>query len=276
MRHPLVGLAVLPGVAMGTALLTLPWGPSIPTAPRPPLPAAGEGEMTDAPSATAAQLAALQEILARPEFQVAEGRSILDRLLDPIRSWLRWLGWELLRLIGWLLEPASGVSGEAILYVIVGVALVILIGVALMLRRLMRGTLAGDAVLADASTAGRPRAADELARARAFAQAGDRRRAVHHQYRAVLLRLDERDHLPFDGTLTNRELVPRLTAAPTLVSRFDRLWYGQTDCSAEEYAAFAALSDRVWQAAGTVAPTHPTRGGTASLRVAPGTSSGAG
>ena len=80
------------------------------------------------------------------------------------------------------------------------------------------------------------------------------------------LRLDERDHLPFDGALTNRELVPRLTAAPALadpfaalVERFDRLWYGQTTCTADEYAAFAQLGERVWQAAGTVPPARPDR-----------------
>jgi hypothetical protein len=73
-----------------------------------------------------------------------------------------------------------------------------------------------------------------------------------------------------------------LTADPALagpfaelVARFDRLWYGQTDCSADEYAAFAQLGDRVWHAAGTVAPAHPSRRGAASPGVALGASGGA-
>jgi hypothetical protein len=237
---------------------------------------------TEAPAATPEQLAALQAILARPELQVAERRSLLDGLLDPIRVWVRWLGTELMRLLGWILEPAADLDGAVILYAIVGVALVMLIGVALTLRRLMRGSLTGDAALAAAAVVGRPRAADELTRARALAQAGETRQAVHYLYRAMLLRLDERDHLPFDGTLTNRELLPRLTAAPELanpfaelVARFDRLWYGQTDCSADEYATFAALADRVWQAAGAVVPTHADRRVAASLRVPSGAPSGA-
>jgi hypothetical protein len=73
----------------------------------------------------------------------------------------------------------------------------------------------------------------------------------------VLLRLDERDYLSLDRALTNRELLPRLTGAPEisgpfseLVTRFDRLWYGQADCSPDEYAEFARLADRIWQGAG--------------------------
>jgi hypothetical protein len=216
----------------------------------------------DAPSATPEQLAALQAILARPEFQATERRAFLDRLLDPIRVWLRWLLLELNQWLEWLFAPVGDVSGTTALYVVVALGLLLLIGAALMLVRLLRGSLAGDAALADVATAGPPRAAEELARARALAQAGDARGAVHYLSRAILLRLDERDHLPYDGSLTNRELLPRLTAEPALagpfaelVARFDRLWYGQADCSAEEYAAFARLGDRVWEAAGTVAPT---------------------
>ncbi len=80
----------------------------------------------------------------------------------------------------------------------------------------------------------------------------------------MLLRLDERDHLPFDGTLTNRELLPRIGARPELagafgelVTTFDRLWYGQPACSLEEYAAFARLARPVWAAAEATEPDAP-------------------
>lgn len=236
----------------------------------------------DAPSATPEQLAALQEILARPEFQVADRRSALDWLLDPIRSWLRSVLLELDRWLSWIFDSRGERGGDAIFYLVIGVGLVVLIGVGLMLRGLMRGTMAGDDALTELSPGGPPRAADELARARALAQVGDARRAIHHLYRAILLRLDERDHLPFDGTLTNRELLPRLHADPALadpfaelVARFDLLWYGQADCSAEEYAAFSELGERVWQAAGTVAPARAGRGGRSSPGLTLGASGGA-
>jgi hypothetical protein len=140
---------------------------------------------------------------------------------------------------------------------VVGVGLVILLIAGIALYRLARGSVADDAGLSVPGVVRAPRAAEELARAHGLAQAGQARLALHHHYRAVLLRLDERDRLHLDSTLTNRELLPRLTAPPEvagpfaeLVVRFDRLWYGQHDCSPEEYAAFARLADRVWQGAG--------------------------
>jgi hypothetical protein len=232
-----------------------------------------------APGATAEQLAALNGILDRPEFHAADGRSALDRLLDPVRAWLRWVSLEIVRLLASILDPL----GDAVVYGSIIAGLVVLAIVILMTLRLTRGSLTGNAEVTEFPRGGRPRATDERAQAQAYARAGDPRRAIHHQYRAVLLRLDERDHLPFDGALTNRELVPRLTAAPALadpfaalVERFDRLWYGQTTCTAEEYAAFARLGDRVWQAAGTVPPAHFDRPPAAIGPSAPrGASSGA-
>jgi hypothetical protein len=139
---------------------------------------------------------------------------------------------------------------------IVGIGLVIVLVAGFLLYRLARGSMAGDADLTVATPGRSPRAAEELARARGLAQAGRARQALHHHYRAVLLRLDERDHLLLDSALTNRELLPRLADRPELaapfgelVVRFDRLWYGQADCSPEEYAAFAQLADRVWHGA---------------------------
>jgi hypothetical protein len=212
---------------------------------------------TDAPSATPAQLAALEEILARPEFQAAESRSFFDRLLDPIRAWVRWLIGQVWALLVRLLGPTLDAGGSTIVLATVLLGLGIVGGAALLLYRLAGGAVADDAPLATVGAGGRPRAAEELARARELARAGLARRAVHHHYRAILLRLDERDYLALDAALTNRELLPRLAATPTLagpfaelVARFDQLWYGQTDCSPVEYAAFARLADRVWQGTG--------------------------
>ena len=211
----------------------------------------------DPPSATPAELVALEEILARPEFQAAEGRSILDRLLEPIRSWLRWLAAQIWEFLVWLFGPVSDAGGSIVVFGTIGLSVVILLGAAILFQRLTRGAVVDEAALATRSATRPPRAVEELARAHELAQAGQTRRAVHHHYRAVLLRLDERDHLLLDDALTNRELLPRLTAPPgladpfsALVARFDRLWYGQTDCSPDEYAAFARLADQVWQGAG--------------------------
>lgn len=249
--------------ALLLAAVVLLLGASLPplaSAQPPDRPAADEA----APSATPAQLAALQAILARPEFRAAEGRGALDRLLDPARSALRWLAGELLR---WTARAVRA-GGDA---VPIGLAIAGVVGLAvvgLLVRRLLRGAVVANAAIQASQEAGPPRAADERARARALAAAGAYRQAIHHEYRAVLLWLDERDHLAFDGALTNRELLPRLTAAPALagpfaalVDRFDRLWYGQADCSREEAAAFAALAAQVWRAAETVPVSRSHRPG---------------
>jgi hypothetical protein len=226
-----------------------------PTPPTPPTSASLPSSAAPV-STTPAQLAALQEILARPEFQVAESRSLLDRLLDPVRAWVRWLLAQIWAFLARLFGPAMDAGGSAIVLGSVLVGMLIVLGAGIVLYRLSRGTVSENAALAIASILRPPRAVDERARAREAAEAGQFRQAMHHQYRAVLLRLDERDYLSLDHALTNRELLPRLTGAPELagcfselVARFDRLWYGQTDCSPEEYAELAELADRIWQGA---------------------------
>ena len=208
----------------------------------------------DAPTAaTPEQLAALRDVLARPEFGAAAGRGLLDRLLDPVRSLARSVLGEAIRLLGRLL---SGSGGEAVGYATVAVGLAVTVAAGLVVRRLLRGALATEAALAGDTTTRPPRADEELAHARTLAEAGDLRAAVHHRYLAVLRHLDERGLLRFDRALTNRELLPRVPAdaaiaaalAP-LVARFDRLWYSQATCSREEYDELARLADRVWEAA---------------------------
>ncbi|MCC7369854.1 MAG: DUF4129 domain-containing protein [Chloroflexi bacterium] len=225
------------------------------------VPAGPEGlRQSDAPSATPEQLAALDAILARPEFQMAAGSSLFETYVNRFWNWL----WSLfVRLLAWLgdLFGISRTDAEAgVAWIMLIVSVVVVIGVAIVLYRLSRGSLSANERLADRAEAGRPGAADERARARAVAQA-DPRLAVHHLYLAVLLRLDERAHLVFDGALTNREFLPHLTGDPSLVepfsalvARFDRLWYGQQTCSEAEYAHFSVLAERVWEAAGAVDP----------------------
>ncbi|MGE3268076.1 MAG: DUF4129 domain-containing protein [Chloroflexota bacterium] len=228
----------------------------------------------DVPSATPGQLAALDEILARPEFQAPLGQNLLAEYLARFRNWLwSWLLW-LLSPLRSLFGDGVGVDGAAVMYGALAAGIIVLVVVVVLVRRWTRGRLAGDAALADVQAAGPAQATDELARAQALAGAGDVRQAVHHHYLAVLLRLDELDHLRFDGALTNRELLPRLAAwelaepFEALVARFDRLWYGQTTCSPAEYAEFRQLAARVWDAAGTVPPSRTSRGATGGQEAA--------
>jgi hypothetical protein len=204
------------------------------------------------------RLEPLHSILARPEFWAEQGRSALDELLDPLRTaiWsaVREVARALLRHTG-SVEEDSGPSVVGLL-----MTLVIVAGATLLVVRLARGTLAAEGELAASRPTGPPSAQAELDRARALASEGNLRGALHHHYLAALRRLDERELLSFHGSLTNRELLPGARSNPglaatlqPLVETFDRLWYGQSGCSPEQYSEFASLAEAVWREAGGTA-----------------------
>ena len=205
----------------------------------------------EAASASPEQLDLLREILARPEFREAGGREGWIAFLEPLR-WLLAVGFlGLLRLLSGVFRS----TGDAPLNLIVVAALLTAAGAGVIFLRLVRGTVAAEAAVAQARTRATPTADGELEQARFAARDGQWRRAVHHRYLAVLRRLDERGVLPFDGSLTNVEYLRRVAGSPTLleslsplVSTFDRLWYSQAECQASDYDAFSRLAERAWQA----------------------------
>jgi hypothetical protein len=207
-----------------------------------------------AESATAEQLAALERVLARPEFQAAERQSALDTLLEPVRTAVSGLLREVMRWLARLpagggLPREVGIGVGILALAVAAFGLLFVVGPA-------AGTLLAEAELASDGPGGPPRSDAELVRAQALARAGDLRAALHHRYLATLRRLDERGLLQFDRSLTNQEHVLRARASASLaealtplVAAFDGLWYSQTSCSREEYASFSVLADRVWTTA---------------------------
>lgn len=92
---------------------------------------------------------------------------------------------------------------------------------------------------------------DELkARARRFAQAGDFREALRHQYVAMLLQFDARGAWRYDPRRTNWEMVAQLRGAPRsetqslaapmsdLTRCFDRVRYGNAPFDADAWSNF--------------------------------------
>lgn len=81
------------------------------------------------------------------------------------------------------------------------------------------------------------------------------RAALRALYLATLIRWEEAGRLRFDRSLTNREVLrhatshgdPRLVERlGPLVDRFDRIWYGDLNCSADDYQSFAQLAAAAW------------------------------
>ena len=201
-------------------------------------------------AASPEQLARLQDILSRPEFRAAEGQGTLLSFMDPVRAVLAAV---LLIALRWL-SALFAATGDAPGYTLIGLAFIVAPVAVVLFQRLVRGTVAAEGELASDATEQGVSADHEWELASRLAREGDLRGAVHHQYLAVLRRLDERGLLPFDRSLTNIEHLRRASGSPSiraalepLVGAFDRLWYGQPGCSQEEYEQFAGLAGRVWR-----------------------------
>lgn len=192
---------------------------------------------------TAARLARLRAILARPQFAPrGESPSLLARVL-------RWLA-DLLP--DDLLGLPVGVANAIGLVVIVAGLLVIAILVSYWLQGFLRSFVANAEARRrqDDGTAEPLTAAAAREQASELAQAGSYRQAMRQLYLAALLRLDEVGVLRYDRSQTNREVLAQLPSASAthshlapVVDTFDRIWYGIREPDQDTYATYAAEVD---------------------------------
>jgi len=194
-------------------------------------------------AASPADLAALRDILARPEFQwVTPEPTWLEKLLQQIQQWF----WEwIARLFG---GRQIAIANSPLIYVIAGVIVIVL---ALVIGFFLRGLLAN--LVAETSAPPDPHAADEdlsaeaaRLKAQALSGAGDYRTAVRYLYLSALLLLEERGLLRYNRTLTNREYLRTVAHLPELsailrdvVEVFDQVWYGYHPLDEGAYTRYA-------------------------------------
>ena len=93
-------------------------------------------------------------------------------------------------------------------------------------------------------------AQEARAKADEAAAQGDYRSAIRYRCLAVLLALDEAGMLVFDRTATNREYLFRAPGPihddlQLLLSRFEEVWYGNSDTDAAEWAPYSARAAAV-------------------------------
>src|SRR5262249_58259249 len=97
-----------------------------------------------------------------------------------------------------------------------------------------------------------PTAGDAIAAAGACAADGEYRDACHYLRFSALLWVEERRGIRFDRAATNREHMRRVVAETgprsklvaalePVVLRFDRLWYGQSTVTRDDYDGLATL-----------------------------------
>lgn len=213
---------------------------------------------------SAARLATLKEILARPEFN--RPMSLWDRFWQWLENLLsRW--WpdsqpgEGVGLLAWLLRIVPW-----IIAVIIVTAVIWLLSY--WLQRLLRAfvtdarskSLLGDEDLPRSS-------AEARQQARAAAQSGLYRDAVRRLYLAALLQLAEHDLITYERSLTNREVLSRLPndspIRPHLepvVATFDQVWYGVFEPDQATFTAYEQEIDALASVAKRAATPSTQRG----------------
>ena len=195
-------------------------------------------------------LEALTGILARPELNP-------QPVLDPWGTFWRAV-WDLfVDLFGWLFRPiAQAIEGQLDWFGLglVALAAIVLAGGLWFVVRAVRLNLVSDTADLTRAQAIRRERADRLWReAHDLAAAGDLTGAVRALYLSALYALEERDLLPVQEALTNREHADRLArvrpgASPVfvqVVGHYDRLRYGGEPI---DRAAFDTLRSLVEQA----------------------------
>jgi Domain of unknown function (DUF4129) len=179
--------------------------------------------------------AELDHILSAKEFQNGHGPSWFDLLKARIYDWIG-------RKLDWLLGHFrhGRTIGNVIAWTVIALAALLLALWAV--RASLRG---GKQTEMDLDGAARPEGGwrDWLRNARAAAERGDYRAAIHAAYWAGVMRLEEVHRLPQDRARTPREalrLIRRESAeyAPLaqLTRRFELVWYGYRSATETDWS----------------------------------------
>jgi hypothetical protein len=215
---------------------------------------------------TAARLAILAGVLARPEFNT------------PLSLWDRFWQWleKLFRNLLPESQPSNGVTLLSLLVrllpwlVTILIVAVVLWLLSYWLQRLLRSFVADARVDTLADDAELPRSAAEARRqAHAAAQSGLYRDAVRRLYLAALLQLTEHQLITYERSLTNREVLVRVpTDSPIrphlepVVATFDQVWYGVREPDQATFTAYEQAIDTLAVVAERAATGSARRGET--------------
>ncbi len=184
----------------------------------------------------------LQEVLSRPEFQHTTSEQSESDLLWWLSTLLRWVMGPL----RWLYSMTEGLP-EIFRWLIVAILVValatLMVHILWTLRRAMGG---GDRIIrgrshsangeqAQLSVAELEKAAERNAVSGAFIE------AVRLLFRAMLMRLEEREGRRFRRGITNRQHLRRYHGSPfassirMLVNTIEKKWYGEEACDQTDF-----------------------------------------
>lgn len=198
--------------------------------------------------------AALDEVLARPEFHGGDVGNPVGRFLDELRSRLfRWLE-SLFPSLSLPQLPGVdlGKPFELVFWLIAGVLILFTLAFFAFTWRSARLNLARYAALQSRTVKQLDDAKTARLAAQQAADQGDYRLAVHYLYLWAILHLAERSRLRYDRSLTNREQIRALAEGGEIVDllqlavdTFDRIWYGHAPCAEAEYGQFRSTVERI-------------------------------
>ena len=193
---------------------------------------------------TAEARAAMQQVLARPEFRNLKKQSVRDSVLEKFGKWLR-------RVV----ESASNLKarsawvGRALVWGFILAVCVVLVYFLLRLERRWRVRLTPEL---DSPAPGAASARDWqlwLEDARRAAAAGKWREAIHFVYWASISRLESRRLWPADRARTPREYLslvaaedPRHPGLTQLTRTFELFWYGGRHAVESDYRSAENLA----------------------------------
>jgi hypothetical protein len=184
------------------------------------------------------ELAAMREVLARPEFRNLQKPNVRDSILEKIGNWLNRLFESAANL-----KARSAWVGRLLVGGFILAVCVALVASLIRLERRWRVRLTPDDN--DRPAPGAPSARDWqlwLEDARQAAASGHWREAIHFVYWAAISRLESRRLWPADRARTPREYLalvgpedPRKPGLSQLTGTFERFWYGGRTAGESEY-----------------------------------------
>jgi len=184
----------------------------------------------------------LQTILARPEFQWQEARTL------EAPAWLQRIYDAIANLIGRLLFGIGNALYHGRTPLTIAAALFFVFALYFISCNLARN-LVRDAQLAagDGGGDGALTSQGALQRAQTLSNKGDYRNAIRYLYLSSLLVLDERGLLRYDRARTNREYLRSVSEKPELekplhnvIDVFDSVWYGFEEVDESTYQSYVA------------------------------------
>lgn len=225
--------------------------------------------------------AALQQVLAQPEFQPLAERSELQGLVKGIdlsksKNWWQSF-WDWIKKTLFSPPPPPKVEppkwqwkgGEAVVYVLLGIVVLVLL--ALLVKWLVERPEQQEARTAATVTEAPPLEASATENAldhtvdewelfaREWLGRGDVRQAIRALYLATLVHLHRERRIDYNRAFTNwiyvrqfRGDVEQKGTLRTLTRMFDEVWYGERPCGEEQYRAF----ERGVRDLGTPAPAR--------------------